>query len=583
MHGTAASAGAAAAPGRAGTLRRQRVALMRLIVTAVVVFGAGAYFLAVNPIADRIHKGLDLQGGIEIVYQAKGTAQQPYSDQALERTVQVIELRVNRLGVSEPVVQAEPASHRILVQLAGIRDPEQAQKIIGTPAVLQFKDSSGHVIVTGGDLQHADAEISPTQGNVVALTFNAVGRRKLAAFTSANVGKLMPIYLDGKMLMNPVIDEPITAGNAVITGSFTFQQAQNLAIELNSGALPLALSILSKEAVSATLGADSVRASQVAAVVALALVAGFMLLVYRVPGFWADVALLVYALLLLAVLLGIHATLTLPGITGLILSIGMAVDSNVIIYERIKEELRSGRSLRSSVDEGFRNGLRAILDSNATTLIAAIVLYYLGSGLIRGFAVTVGVGVLISLLTAVVFTRYLLHWLVDAGARPSVWFFAPRAVVAAGLGTMAAMAGGPTAGPSAQAERGPTREAGQAARGSPQGPAAAGTVPGVGARDAAVPPTAAGGSVGVAASGARPAGGDSARAAALNVSLDLPLAAATGAGALRQGPAASPAAAGPAAEPAAAGSPGAARGGKRQRSAAGGKRRPAKRARRGGR
>jgi preprotein translocase subunit SecD len=418
-------------------VRRRRAAWVRLVVTLVVVLGAGAYFLFINPLADKIHKGLDLQGGIEIVYQASGTPQQPYSLAALERTVQVIELRINRLGVSEPVVQAEPATHRILVELAGVKNPEQAQQVIGTPAVLQFKDSAGHVIVTGSDLEHADAEIVPGQGNgnVVALTFNAEGRRKLAAFTSANVGKYMPIYIDGKMIMNPVIQQPILNGQAIITGNFTFQQAQDLATELNSGALPLDLTILSKQTVSATLGADSVRASRVAAVVALALVAGFMLLVYRVPGLWADVALLVYALLLLAVLLGIHATLTLPGITGLILSIGMAVDSNVIIYERIKEELRGGRSLRSAVDEGFRNGLRAIIDSNATTLIAAIVLYYLGSGLIRGFAVTLGVGILISLLTAVVFTRYLLHWLVDAGAQPSFWFFAPRGQPAAAEGT----------------------------------------------------------------------------------------------------------------------------------------------------
>lgn len=417
-------------------MRRRRDALIRLIATVVVVLGAAIYFLGVNSLPGRIHKGLDLQGGIEIIYQAVGTPHQPYSLSALNDTVQVINLRVNKLGVTEPVVQAEPGSHRILVELAGVKDPEQAQKTIGTTALLQFKDSQGHIIVTGADLKSASAEIQPgqgTTGNVVALQFDAAGRKKLAAFTSANVGKLMPIYIDGKMIMNPVIQQAITTGQAVLTGGFTFPQAQSLAIQLNSGALPLKLNILSKTTVSASLGADSVHASLMAAIVALVLVGAFMLLIYRIPGFWADIALLVYALLLLSVLVGINATLTLPGITGLILSIGMAVDSNVIIYERIKEELRAGRSLKNAVDEGFKNGLRAVLDSNATTIIACVVLYYLGSGLIRGFAVTLGVGVLISLLTAVVFTRYLLQWLVNVGVRPSPWFFAPRAEVALGF------------------------------------------------------------------------------------------------------------------------------------------------------
>ena len=429
-------------------MRRQRGALVRLVVVLAVVLGAAVYLLAINPLPAHIRKGLDLQGGIEIMYQASGTPHQPYSASALTRTVQVINLRVNKLGVADPVVQAEPASRRILVELAGVKNPEQAQQVIGTTAVLQFKDSQGHIIVTGSDLKHATAEISQTQGNVVALTFDPVGTKALAAFTAANVGKLMPIYLDGKQIMNPVIDQAILNGQAVITGSFTFPQAQTLAIQLNSGALPLKLTILSKTTVSATLGANSVQASLAAAIVALVLVVAFMLLVYRIPGFWADLALLVYALLLLGVLIGVGATLTLPGITGLILSIGMAVDSNVIIFERIKEELRAGRSLRSAVDEGFRNGLRAIVDSNATTIIACVVLYYLGSGLIRGFAVTLGVGVLISLLTAVAFTRVLLRWLVDVGVKPSFWFFAKRADALLGLGGIAAspVVAGATAG-----------------------------------------------------------------------------------------------------------------------------------------
>jgi preprotein translocase subunit SecD len=424
---------------------RRRGAILRLTAVGVLVLAAAAYFLKIHPIANAIHKGLDLQGGIEIVYQAEGTADQPLTAQALERTVQVIEYRINKLGVSEPVVQAEPAKHRILVELAGVQDPEKAQQVLGTTANLEFKDDRGNVVVTGSELKSADAEVSPTQGNVVALHFNARGAAKFAAWTQQNQGKVLQIYLDDKLIESPVIQPGCCpTGDAIIQGNFpTFQDAQNLAVELNSGALPLKLSVLSNQAVSAILGRDAVQKSELAAAVALALVAGFMLLVYRIPGFWADIALLVYAMLSLAVLAGIRATLTLPGVTGLILSIGMAVDSNVIIYERIKEELRAGRSLRLAVDEGYRHGLRAIVDSNMTTVIAAVVLYYLGSGLIRGFAVTVGIGVAISLLTAVGFTRYLLHWLVEAGVRPSWWFFAPRAAV---LGPA------PAAAPAAPAE-----------------------------------------------------------------------------------------------------------------------------------
>ncbi len=401
--------------------------MVRLVATVVVVLAAAVFLLGVRPLYDMIRKGLDLQGGIQIVYQAESAPGQPLTAAALKRTVQVISYRVNRLGVSEPIVQSEPKLNRILIELAGVKDPNQAQKIIGTPAVLQFKSDKGKVVVTGADLKKASAQIVNGQ-NQVLLQFDAAGAQAFAAFTKANQLKHMSIYLDGKQIQNPIIDHGCcTNGQAVISGAFPkFADAQNVAIQLDSGALPLKLHVLSKTAVSPTLGAQSVRASKVAALVALVLVAAFMFLVYRIPGFWADMALLVYAMLLMAALLGVHATLTLPGITGMILSIGIAVDSNVIIFERIREELRNGRTLRRAVDEGFHHGLRAILDSNATTVIATVVLYELGQGLIRGFAVTLGIGVVISLLTAVVFTRYLLHWLVDAGAVPSWWFFAAR-------------------------------------------------------------------------------------------------------------------------------------------------------------
>ena len=413
---------------------RRRAAVIRLVAVLVCVLAAATYFLRINPIYNAIPKGLDLQGGLEMIFKAQGTADQPLNAASLAQTVQVLSYRVDKLGVASPIVTAEPPD-RILVELAGVKDPQQAKTFLTTPADLQFKDAQGNIIVTGSDLKSASAQVEAGQGNVVALTFDSKGQKAFANFTAKNQGKTMSIYLNNQLIESPTIQPGCCpTGNSILTGNYTFPQAQNLATLLNSGALPLQLTVLSDQTVSATLGATSVRKSLLAGAVAMALIVAFMFLIYRVPGFWADLALLVYALLLFAVLAGLRASLTLPGITGLILSIGMAVDSNVIIYERIREELRAARSLRTAVDEGFKHGLRAIVDSNATTVIAAVVLYYLGSGLVRGFAVTVGLGVVISLLTAVVFTRYLLQWLVDAGSRPSWWFFAPRAAGQPGSG-----------------------------------------------------------------------------------------------------------------------------------------------------
>lgn len=429
-------------------MRKQRAAVIRLAVVTGVVAALAVLLLKVYPLYDYIHKGLDLKGGVQVMYQAKGTAQQPLTAVALQQTVQVIEYRINSLGVSQPVVQSEPKSGRIIVQLPGVKNVQQALQIIGQTATLQFKDSKGNVIVTGSDLQKAQVTTQCSSGytDCILLYFNGAGMKKIADFTTANVGQTMPIYIGGTQIMSPTVQQAITTSPLQLTGVGDAQQAQAYAVELNSGALPLNLTVISETQVSPTLGSQSIQASKVAALLAIVLVTAFMFLVYRVPGFWADIALLVYALADMAVLIALHATLTLDGITGMILSIGMAVDSNVIIYERIKEELRGGRTLRTAVDEGFKHGLRAILDSNATTIIASIVLYELGSGLIRGFAVTVGIGVLISLLTAVVFTRYLLRWLVDSGIKPSIWVFAPRGELAVEGGVAA---GGPVMVPAA--------------------------------------------------------------------------------------------------------------------------------------
>ncbi len=407
----------------------------------VAVAAAVFYFFGANPLLDHITQGLDLQGGLYVIFQAEPTASSPVTPQAMQTAVQVMNYRVNALGVSEPQIQ-QAGSNQIIVQLPGVKNADQALQTIGQTGLLEFRQSNGKtVITTGADLTNAQAQLGTNNAAQVALQFNAVGAKAIAAYTAANIGKTMPIYLDNKLIESPTIQGAIPNGQGVITNMGTLQQAQALAVELNSGALPVALKVVEDNTVSATLGATSVSQSKTAAAIAVILIVAFMLTLYRIPGWWADFALAVYAMALLGVLIAIHATLTLPGITGLILSVGVAVDSNIIIFERIKEELRNGRTMRSALEEGFRNGLRAVYDTHATALISSAVLFWLGTGPIRGFAVTVGVGLLISLTTAVTFTKFILVKLVDAGAQPSFWFFARRGEMVPELAPAAAVAG----------------------------------------------------------------------------------------------------------------------------------------------
>jgi preprotein translocase subunit SecD len=281
---------------------------------------------------------------------------------------------------------------------------------------MEFKTEDGQVVLTGADLKNAQAELD-TQSNEpeVALTFNGPGTQKFAQVTAANVGKTIGIYLDNKLLTNPVVKEAIPSGNAVISGGYqTLQAAQNDALLLNAGALPVAVTPIYKNTVGPTLGKDSLVRSLQAGFIGLALVFLFMIGYYKVPGIVADLSLLVYALIMAGLYLLVRQTLTLDGIAAFIISLGMAVDANVLIYERLKEELRTGKTLRSAFDAGFRHALRTILDCNVNSLIGACVLFYFGSSDIRGFAVTLFIGVFCSLFTAVTFTRFILHLLVSS-------------------------------------------------------------------------------------------------------------------------------------------------------------------------
>jgi preprotein translocase subunit SecD len=396
--------------------------LASLLIFLAVVAGTFAYFLGINPIYRMINLGLDLQGGIHVVLEAVDKPDAEVNEASMKKAMDIISLRVNKLGLREPVVQRQGA-RRIIVELAGEKDPDKAIETIGRTALLEFRDPAGKAVVTGADLKKADAAIEGSE-NVVVLSFNAEGTRKFAEATRRLVGQNIGIFLDNDQVQNPVVQEEIPGGQARITGYATFKEAQRIAVILNSGALPVKLEVVENRTVSATLGSDSIAQSVKAGIIGLTLVGLYMLPFYRISGLVANLSLAIFGFLMLVATVALHAVLTLPGVAGFFLSIGMAIDANIIIYERVKEEMKLGLSPRSAIEAGTRGSMRTIIDSNMTSLIAAGVLYAYGTGAIRGFAVTLSLGLILSMFTAVVLTRWVL--LRIAGARligdPDVFF-----------------------------------------------------------------------------------------------------------------------------------------------------------------
>ncbi len=394
---------------------------------AVVLLVAIAVFVSIKPLQNNINLGLDLQGGAQVVLQAIPDEGETVSNEDMQKLVSVLDKRVNELGVSEPVIQTE-GTDRIIVELAGVDDPEQAIELIGKTAELQFVAPDGTVILTGADLKNAYAQINNTaseyERNTVVLEFTDEASEIFHQATIDYYGKVISIRLDDEEISAPTVNNIISGGTATISGGFaTFQEAADLASLLRGGALPVKLDILSQNTVGPSLGADSLQKSLVASAIGFAILFLFMILYYRVPGFWACFSLVVYALLLLWILNLIHATLTLTSIAGFILSVGVAVDANIIIYERIREEVFVGKSLRASIESGFKRAFMTIFDSNLTTLLAAIVLYFFGSGTIKGFALTLAIGIVASMFTAITFTRCMLRWSaqVDFLAKPNLY------------------------------------------------------------------------------------------------------------------------------------------------------------------
>ena len=381
-----------------------------LIVALAIV---GGFCMYIRPLASSVKQGLDLQGGTHVVLQAVDTPQLKVNDDALDRATHIIERRVNALGLTEPVVQRQ-GRDRIIVELPGVKDPEKAINMLGKTAMLEFKDPNNKTVLTGTDLKDAKAVVGNGNQPLVSMEFSDEGGQKFAEVTARNVGKRIAITLDGEVLTAPVVQEAITGGRAQITGNRSMEEAQHLAILLRSGSLPVKLEIIENRTVGPTLGQDSKEASQKAFLIGVAGVFVFMILFYRLSGVVADIALLLYTMLLLLVMRYLNATLTLPGMAGIILSIGMAVDANVLIFERFKEEIRNGKTLRKAMDNGFGRALVTILDSNITTLMACAVLFYLGTGPIKGFAVTLSIGVILSMFSAVTVTKFLLKFLIDA-------------------------------------------------------------------------------------------------------------------------------------------------------------------------
>ncbi len=381
-----------------------------LVVAVITVLAIFPVFPNVKwlPFTNLIRQGLDLKGGVYVVLEAVDTPDIPVTDDSVKQAMAIIENRVNAFGVAEPIIQLQ-GSRRIIVELAGVSDPDEAVRNLIKTAYLEFQTEDGKTVLTGRQLKTAQEGKGPGGQAEVNLEFEPDGARIFAEVTAANVGKPIRILLDGKVIQAPNVREAIPNGKAQISPYESLEAAHNVAILLRSGALPVKLEVMEKRSVGPTLGADSLNKSITAGVAGCIAILIFMIGYYRVPGLVANLALVIYTLLVLLVFAAMHVTMTLPGVAGFLLSMGMAVDTNIIIFERLKEELWAGKTLRSAIDAGFKRAFVAVLDSHITTLIAGIILYYFGTGPIKGFGITLSIGVLASLFTAVAMTRWILH------------------------------------------------------------------------------------------------------------------------------------------------------------------------------
>lgn len=398
----------------------KRKSALKFIIS-ILVIGISAYLLAfgatigetkILSLGQSLKPGLDLKGGVYIEEEIVGGNADA---ETLKRTKELLELRVNGLGVSEAVVTVSD-SKRIIIEIPGIYDAEKALEQVGRTGELKFIGPDKDTVIVGTDVADATVGFDSQQNQpVVQLKLTKDGAKKFADATKKHKGKQISIYMDEELISSPTVQSEITNGEAIITGNKDTAEADRLAGLIKSGSLPVKLQPASVKTIGASLGAEAIPTSVTAGAIGIALVMLFMIAYYRIPGVISCIALIVYIMLTLSIFQGIGATLTLPGIAGLLLSIGMAVDANILIFERTKEELRLGKALSTSIDAGFKRALSSILDSNITTLIAGFSLYFLGSGSVKGFALTLNIGVICSMLTAIIVTRFLLKSFVNTG------------------------------------------------------------------------------------------------------------------------------------------------------------------------
>ncbi|MBQ6948311.1 MAG: protein translocase subunit SecD [Firmicutes bacterium] len=406
-----------------------------LAIVLAVIIGLGwfvslAGFGPVEPLKNQIKLGLDMVGGVSVLMEAQTDLSGEELKSVMNQTQLVIENRVNEMGLSEPVVTIE-GENRIRVELPGAEDANEAIKLIGDTAQLLFITADEQVILTGSNVKHASA--SPYQGEnpyllgtyAINLEFDSEGAdlfyeatKKASTNQIVSAGTYEPyqiaIILDDLELSAPAVEGPIPGGKCQITGNYGSEEAMNLAALIRGGALPVALKEVETQNVGPSLGMEAAKISVIAGVIGIALIMIIMVVAYRGMGLTADIALMLYVLLVLWTMVALKGVLTLPGIAGIILSVGMAVDANVIIFARIKEENNNGKSIRVSVESGFKRAMGTIIDSQVTTIIAAVVLYLLGTGSVRGFALTLMIGIISSIFTAIVVTQVYLKLMAES-------------------------------------------------------------------------------------------------------------------------------------------------------------------------
>lgn len=428
------------------------LAILVLIAIAAIILWPSTQNMLGKQVQIRL--GLDLVGGVQALMEADLPPETAVSAESMRTARTIVENRVNGLGVTEAIVQ-QAGDRRLVVELPGETDPAQALTAIKQTGLLEFVDfsqitpeqavalegapiqtdyatssqeegstevdASGlpvfNTIMTGADLKSVNVITTQTGEPQVAFELSANGAQIFRDFTTRNVGNILAIVLDKQVISAPVINQAITDGQGVIQGNFTIESANELAVQLRYGSLPIPLRVATSQTIGPTLGEDSLQRSLIAGLIGVTIVMLYMIIYYRLPGVVADLALIVYALFSLAIFKFIPVTLTLPGIAGFVLSIGVAVDANVLIFERMKEELRAGKNLNAAIDAGWKRAWPSIRDSNISTLITCVILYWFGStfgaSIVKGFSLTLLIGVGVSMFTAIIVTRTFLHLILD--------------------------------------------------------------------------------------------------------------------------------------------------------------------------